>query len=552
MIDIFEIKNQLATGKNIMNMPLRVTYYARVSSVKDAQLNSLDNQVEYFESLIKKNENWEMIPGYIDEGIRGESAEKRTEFQRMIEDAKRDSFDLILTKEISRFARNTLDSLKYTRELLSNRVGVFFLTDNINTLDPDSELRLTIMSSIYQDEVRKLSSRVHFGHKQAIKNGVVLGNSRIYGYEKKNGKLIVIPDEAAMVKKIFTHYVDNDYSSVKIQKILYDEGYRSRNGGAIAPTTINAILDNPKYKGYYCGNKVIILDYMTKEQKFLPPDEWVMYKDETGEIVPAIVSENLWNRAHEKRERQNKLAKERRSTSKSESWGNSALSHKIYCECCGAPYWRNTVCQGRSNAGEAFWICATKKKAAPDKKCNSISLFEKDVYLILQTLVADFFNNKTYYVNAFLERMQKALTDAPNCEVQRQQAYAGLEKIKSQKELLFGLYSEGSITKQDYIDRNNTLTAKANSFQNTIDACNNQAENMAKQREQFNRLRTRMTQLMENEENSMKVLLTMVDRISVGRPDANNKINVRVFLKMTDEQRRGSFGWNRGHIFLTI
>lgn len=533
-------------------MPLRVTYYARVSSLKDAQLNSLDNQVEYFESFIKKNQNWVMQPGYIDEGIRGESAEKRTQFQRMIEDAKNDSFDLILTKEISRFARNTLDSLKYTRDLLLSRVGVFFLTDNINTLDPDSELRLTIMSSIYQDEVRKLSSRVHFGHEQAIKNGVVLGNSRIYGYEKKNGKLVVLPDEAEMVQKIYTYYVDNDYSSVKIQKILYGEGYRSRNGGAIAPTTINAILDNPKYKGYYCGNKVKILDYMTKEQKFLPPEEWVLYKDETGETVPAIVSEELWERAHEKRERQNRLAKQRRGTAKTESWGNSELSHKLYCQCCGAPYWRNTVCKGRSNAGEAFWTCSTKKKSSPDKKCRSISLFEKDVYVILQTLLADFFSNKTYYVNAFLERMQKAVADSPDRQAQMQQASAGLEKIKTQKELLFGLYTEGSITKQDFIDRNNTLTAKAAAYEAIIDECNHQAEYAAQKREQFNRLRAGMTQLMEEEDNSMKVLLTMVDRITVGVPDADNKVDVQVFLKISDEQRSGSFGWNRGHIFLTI
>ena len=167
--------------KSIYEIPMRVTFYARVSSEKDEQLNSLDNQITYYTDLIKKNPQWDYVPGYIDEGISGISTQKRENFNQMIEDAKSDMFDFVITKEISRFARNTLDSIQFTRELLKNGVGVFFQNDNINTLDEDSELRLSIMSSIAQDELRKLSSRIKFGHQQAIKNHVVLGNSRIFG-----------------------------------------------------------------------------------------------------------------------------------------------------------------------------------------------------------------------------------------------------------------------------------------------------------------------------------------------------------------------------------
>ena len=160
--------------KSIYDIPMRVTFYARVSSEKDEQLNSLDNQIAYYTNLIKENKNWEYVKGYIDEGLSGISTAKRDNFHKMISDAKSGKFDLIITKEISRFARNTLDSIKYTRDLLSSGVGVFFQNDNINTLDEDSELRLTIMSGIAQDELRKLSSRIKFGHQQAIKNNVVL------------------------------------------------------------------------------------------------------------------------------------------------------------------------------------------------------------------------------------------------------------------------------------------------------------------------------------------------------------------------------------------
>ena len=187
-MDILGIRTLLRT-RSIYDIPLRVTFYARVSSESDEQLNSLDNQIAYYEDFIKKNKKWTYIPGYVDEGLSGISTKKRKHFNEMIADAKEGAFDLIITKEISRFARNTLDSLQYTRELLGWGVGVFFQNDNINTLDEDAELRLTIMSSIAQDELRKLSSRVKFGHQQAIRSSVVLGNSRIFGYRKEDKRL---------------------------------------------------------------------------------------------------------------------------------------------------------------------------------------------------------------------------------------------------------------------------------------------------------------------------------------------------------------------------
>jgi len=133
--------------KSIYDIPLRVTYYARVSSESDEQLNSLGNQIRYYEEFIRKNSAWTFVPGYIDEGLSGISTKRRENFNRMIDDAEAGKFDLVITKEISRFARNTLDSIQYTRQLLNAGVGVFFQNDNINTFDEDSELRLSIMSA---------------------------------------------------------------------------------------------------------------------------------------------------------------------------------------------------------------------------------------------------------------------------------------------------------------------------------------------------------------------------------------------------------------------
>lgn len=154
-MNLYEIRQKLGSGGNIYDLPLRVTYYARVSTGKDEQLHSLSGQVGYYEKMIRNNDNWTFVKGYVDEGISGTSTSRRTSFNRMIEDGKRGEFDFIITKEISRFARDTLDSIQYTRELLSAGVGVLFQNDNINTLLPDAELRLTIMASIAVRHVRK-------------------------------------------------------------------------------------------------------------------------------------------------------------------------------------------------------------------------------------------------------------------------------------------------------------------------------------------------------------------------------------------------------------
>lgn len=183
-MDLYEIKNALTNGKAIYDLPLRCTYYARVSTDKDEQAHSLQAQISYYEDFIRSCPKWAFIPGYIDEGISGTSVTKREAFLKMVEDAKLGKFDFIITKEISRFSRSTLDSIQYTQELLRNGVGVFFQSDNINTLSPDAELRLTIMSSIAQDEVRKISERVKFGHRRSIEKASCWATA-VYGATKR-------------------------------------------------------------------------------------------------------------------------------------------------------------------------------------------------------------------------------------------------------------------------------------------------------------------------------------------------------------------------------
>ncbi|MBQ4345937.1 MAG: recombinase family protein [Oscillospiraceae bacterium] len=310
-MDIYAAANRMKQERiTIFDLPINVTFYARVSTTREEQENSIESQILYFTEMIRSNPNWNYVEGYVDR-VRGENAENRTSFMQMIEDGKNGRFDLILTKEVSRFARNTIDSLTYTRDLLRAGVGVFFQNDNICTIDTDSEMRLTIMSSIAADEVRKLSERVRWGHKRSIERGNVLGNNRIFGYDKIDCRLVINEKEAEMVRTIFELYATGDYSTRRLERLLYEKGYRGRNGTRIHHNTITGIIRNPKYKGYYCGNKVKIIDYRTREQRFLPEDQWVMYKDETGEVVPAIISEEIWEQCNRILEEHSSIIKSR-------------------------------------------------------------------------------------------------------------------------------------------------------------------------------------------------------------------------------------------------
>ena len=245
MMTIRKLREQLRMGKSIYELPLRVTFYARVSTEKVEQQGSLENQIQYYTDFIQKNPNWTYVPGYVDEGISGTTTYKRESFLRMINDAHRGLFDFIITKEISRFSRSTLDSIQYTQELLDANVGVLFQNDNINTLDTDSEFRLVVMAGVAQDEVRKLSERLKFGFRQSINNGHVLGNNRLWGYDKKDCKLTIIPEQAEAVRLIFELYATGEYGIRKIAQELTRRGHTSLLGNEFNQLTIKHILTNP-------------------------------------------------------------------------------------------------------------------------------------------------------------------------------------------------------------------------------------------------------------------------------------------------------------------
>ena len=545
-MDILNIRALLRT-KSIYDIPLRVTYYARVSSESDEQLNSLDNQIAYYEDLIKRNRAWTYVPGYVDEGLSGISTKKRKHFNEMIADAKEGAFDLIITKEISRFARNTLDSLQYTRELLGWGVGVFFQNDNINTLDEDAELRLTIMSSIAQDELRKLSSRVKFGHQQAIKSNVVLGNSRIFGYRKDEKRLVIDESQAPMVRDLFRLYATGEYSMKQLEKIFYEQGYRNYNGNKIAHSTLSGIISNPKYKGYYVGNKVRIVDMFTKKQKFLPPEEWVMFKDETGELVPAIVSEELWDRANEVLTRRSEDVKNRQGICNHAN----LLTGKLYCAHCGAAYYRRES-KSKDGTVNSKWVCSGKINNGADS-CPSFPIYEDEIKPIL----FEVFSETRVDVEALLanyEEMFRSMEadDETAGQIEEQKRIIALADQKKNK--LLELVTTGAITTANFKSMTASCDRETEEAQKTLTELEEQLFTKEEYRKHIGEVKARLDAAIRDASTGMitdEFVAQYIDKIIV-TSDGNDtaKLEIKIFtgkntekwLKKLSERHRSRTG----------
>lgn len=442
-MNIYYVREKLRNC-SIYDIELNVAYYARVSTEKVEQQASIKHQEEHFEELIHSNNRWKFAGSYIDDGISGIHADKREEFQRMLRDAKLGKIDMIITKEISRFARNTLDSIQYTRELLSYGVCVWFQNDGINTIDDDSEFRLTIMAGVAQDEIRKLSSRIKFGHAQSIKNGVVLGH-RMYGYSNNQGKLELVPEESDMVRMIFQDYASG-ISTPRIEKKLWDMGYRSFKGGKINRDVIKNIIRNPKYKGYYCGGKVKVVDMFTKKQEFLPQSEWIMFKDD-GSRVPQIIDETTWEKANAYLRERGEAIKSRRTSFKNEN----IFTGKLFCANDGAPYWmKQHYIRGKE---DVRWVCSYKIKNGA-ASCDSFGLAESELKEIIAELINKSSENIDSILEEYFEILQSSIKNIPDNknEISRLEKQIDLLKQKREKILEYNL--DGKISDDEFISRN--------------------------------------------------------------------------------------------------
>ena len=537
-MDLYEIRNALAQGKSIFDMNLRVTYYARVSTDMDEQLHSLKAQVDYYQEYIQSNPNWTYVEGYIDEGISGTSVDKRESFLKMMDDAKLRKFDFILTKEISRFSRNTIDSIQFTQRLLSYGIGVFFQSDNLNTLMPDAELRLTILASVAQDEVRKISERVRFGFKRAIEKGTVLGNNAIWGYTKANGRLVIVEEEAEMVRRIFEMYATEGKGIRAISTWLSEHGYQNKNGNPFSFSTIRNILINPKYKGYYCGGKTHKMDYKLKEIKRIHEEDWVLYKDESGEIVPAIVSEELWEKANRILEKRSDAMSAEDKTSYQNKY---KYSGKIICMEHHVPFHRASY-RYKQKAKEV-WQC--KEYAEKGKEgCSCPPIYTAELDEIMRQVADLLIENKTEIIQHMISVYQK-IGNSSNIQTDIAKMEIELKTLLQRKDKILDLNIEGRISDEEFQRRNDQYNLDMAECRRKMEEYRQQLIRNDEIAASIDALRSVITKELNFEEGMDNTLVDrLIDRIEVYQTGDRKRLNLKVYVR-TIEDRNFPFSITR-------
>ena len=522
-MNIYEIRQDIrARHTRISDYNLRVVYYARVSTDKYDQLHSLDAQKTYFENLLERNPNWTFIKGYVDEGLTGTKIDKRDSFIEMMRDAKMGKFDLICTKEVSRFARNTLDSLSCTRELLNYGVAVLFENDNLNTIDEDCDFRLTTMASLAQEESRKTSERLKFGFRESVQKGTVLGNDSIWGYRKEKGKLVIVPEEAEMVRKIFDLYANENLGVRAIAKILSDSGLRNTNGNPFSFSTIKGILINPKYKGFYCGNKTHKVHFLSNEIAYVPQEEWVMYEDH--EKVPPIVSAELWDRANKKlKERSAKMI----SSDKTSYQNKYLYSGKIICGEHGVCY-HHTIYKYKSGNKE-LWTC---KEYGNGNKCRNPHVYTTEIDAVMREVYSQIVCEKTTIVNELIE-LYKEGGSTKAIAKSKHKIQSDINSILAKKDKLLDLVMDDRLSNEEFEQRNNAFNRQIEEMRARLSELEEEERKSLDFKESIETLRASIANELDfSDELGKNVVDSFIDRIVVYKSNAENEIDLKIFLKL--------------------
>lgn len=429
---------------------IKVASYCRVSTDKDDQANSFESQQRYFKEYIDRQPDWELYEIYADEGITGTSTKKRVRFNQMINDAHMGKFNIIITKEVSRFSRNILDTISYTRELKTLGVYVIFMNDGITTSDPDAELRLSIMGSLAQEESRKTSARVKWGQARRMEQGVVFGRSML-GYDVKDGKMTINPEGAEIVRLIFHKYGNEKKGTSVIARELREAGYKTYTGNSKWNNThIIKILKNEKYVGDLVQKKTITPDYLTHAKKYNHGEEEFVCIENHHE---PIIDRELWNLVQEELARRNLQADYGKGHS-----NRYVFSGKIKCGECGASFVSR---QRKRKDGSTYkrWGCftaANEGRVHTDLQGNVVGcdigkqIRDELVMNMLQQSLRTIQMDKKWIVNNVTAIAMDAIT---NCEKDdfdsAEKLQCEIEQIIKKKQNVLDAFFSKNITKED-------------------------------------------------------------------------------------------------------
>ena len=453
-MDIFAVRQQLKHA-NIREIPLRVTFYARVSTDSEEQALSNAHQIKYFTDKIAANPNWTLVEGYVDEGISGISTKSRISFQRMIEDAKAGRFDLIITKEISRFARNTVDSLTTVRKLKEKGVEVYFQKENIYTLDSKGELLITIMSSLAQEESRSISENVTWGQRKRFADGKVsMPYKHFLGYRKgENGEPEIVPEEAEVVRRIYRLFLEGQ-TPYGIKQILEAEHIPTPAGKQTWQTaTILSILTNEKYKGDALLQKTFCTDFLTKKMKVNEGEVPQYYVKNSH---PAIIEPEVFDMA------QDELA--RRKQAGRSHHGTSCFAGKLVCGCCGGLY-GSKVWHSTDKYRRVIWQCNGKFKGKD--KCDTPHLTEEAIQRKFLAAFNELLAGRDFIIEDTKELLAR-LTDTFNLEEEATRLRNEMSGISQSVRALIDRNARGGIDQSDYECEYLTMTERFTEMENRL------------------------------------------------------------------------------------
>lgn len=432
----------------------RVAGYARVSTDKDEQFTSYTAQIDYYTKFIQSHADWEFVDVYTDEGISGTNTKHRDGFNKMIDDALSGKIDLIVTKSISRFARNTVDSLVTIRKLKEANVECFFEKENIYTFDSKGEVLITIMSSLAQEESRSISENVTWGQRRRFSDGKVsMPYKQFLGYEKgPDGLPRVVPEQADLVRRIYDMFLSGK-TTYAIAKVLTAEGIKTPAGkDKWQSSTVESILTNEKYKGDALLQKRFTVDFLEHKMKTNEGEVPQYYVTGSHE---AIIWPEIWQQVQDEMER--------RKTLGNKYSGSSPFSCKIVCADCG-DFYGSKVWNSTSKYKRTIWQC--RHKFDGDSKCTTPHLDEEEI----KSRFVDAFNRVFTQKNQILEDcrlMQSTLTDCSEIDreiahlIDEAEVVTGLtEKLIRENSTKAMAQDEYNRRYDDYVERYNGIREK--------------------------------------------------------------------------------------------
>ncbi|MDD6070346.1 MAG: recombinase family protein [Clostridiales bacterium] len=491
---------------------LRVTAYCRVSTDKEDQSNSLISQQKYFADYITHHDDWILKNVYYDEGISGTQTMKRTGFNAMIEEAMQGGIDLILTKEVCRFARNTVDALSYTRKLKDKGVGVIFTIDNIDTRDLDAELRLTIMASIAQEESRKTSERVKWGQKRRMEQGIVFGRD-LLGYTVHNGELAINEEEVPIVRAIFHKYTNEGKGTYVIARELLEEGLRPKRVKKWSNTVILRVLRNEKYVGDLCQKKTFTPNYLTHAKKYNRDNEEMVYLKDHHE---PIIDRNLWNRTQKELLRR-APSDEMKFKHSNRYW----CSGKLYCGMCGQRYVSRTKKLKNGTTYKA-WRCYAAanhgtSKVSDDGEiigCDNGSINERALLTCVHYCICQLQTNKKEIKKEILQEI-KAIKGIADKKSDIKFIKEKMDNLNVKKRKAIDLLLDGLITKADLQEQTRWYDKQLAELSQVISNTQSKDRVQVGQVDEFEQYITVLDEIMTFDETNESLYREILDKMVI-------------------------------------